>query len=301
MALLRLLLFSFVLALVTGKGNHYYQSWSSLYTTSYPYVPVTMSPPYRSNSYPSTTTTTPSPSYSSNTISYLEQRRNSVPNSMARWRTYFLHTPSTTTTTTTTTPMPYISHTNFSSKSDSITPTMYWLPRCPYPRDPCGIENQPLMGSEFEPGFAVAGSEYQKVMILDTNHAPSSAARLITPYIKSRNREQVCLKLEYLLQDAGVEKLSIIQQDRRETRTIYTVSGPSRRDKWRVAKMDIVLREGIARYFLEVRLDKANKGLAMIKSFEYTPGSCSNEYTDDTPQYEFYKRSRLMSKYFELY
>lgn len=156
------------------------------------------------------------------------------------------------------------------------------------------------MGSDFEPGFAVAGSQYQKVMILDTNHAPTSAARLITPYIQSKNRDKICLKLEYLLQDEGVEKLSVIQQDRRETRTIYSVSESSKRDKWRVAKMDIVLREGIVRYILEVRLDKERKGIAMIKSFEYSPGSCSNEYTDDSPQYEFYKRSRLMSKYFEL-
>lgn len=293
--------------MVTASGNHgQYYSWSSLYTTAYPYV--TMSPPYRSNTYSSGTSSSYSPSnspsssytnpnsYSSNSVSY-QEKRNSVPNSLARWRTYFLHSPSTSTTTT---PMPYI--TNYlSNKSDgSTSPTMYWLPRCPYPRDPCGIENQPLMGSEFEPGFAVAGSEYQKVMILDTNHAPTSAARLITPYIKARNREKICLKLEYLLQDEGVEKLSVIQQDRRETRTIFTVGGPSKRDKWRIAKMDIVLREGIVRYFLEVRLDKSKKGIAMIKSLEYSSGPCSTEYNDESPQYEFYKRSRLMSKYFEL-
>lgn len=96
-------------------------------------------------------------------------------------------------------------------------------------------------------------------MLLDARYAGSSAARLITPYIKSAYRQNICLTMEYLIENEGLEKLTVIQQDRSQTKIIYQV-GDEKKGKWRVAKMDIVLRGGIVRYFIEGRVKRGRSG-----------------------------------------
>ena len=150
------------------------------------------------------------------------------------------------------------------------------------------------MGAEFEPAHTYVGSEYEKVMIVDSLKAESSAARLITPYIKTRNREEICLHLQYLMQGEGVETMTVIQQDRLETRPVYTVSSIEKKGMWRLAKMDLVMREGISRYFIEVRLKSHVSGMFMIRELFYEAGKCKRDSAT------FMKRSRLMDKYWQL-
>jgi hypothetical protein len=156
-----------------------------------------------------------------------------------------------------------------------------------------------MMGSNFEPGFTYIGSSYDKVMILDTQHAATSAARLITPYIKAKNWDDICLTLEYLIQDSSVEKLTVIQQDRQATRPIYNVEGEAKKGKWRMAKMDIVLREGIVRYFVEARFKSGDKGVVMIRALDYEVGRCSDS-DSERRQNSSLRRTRLMDKYWQL-
>ena len=183
---------------------------------------------------------------------------------------------------------------NSNSEAAASHGIRYWEPRCDYPRAQCGLENQGAMGLEFEAAHTYVGSAYVKVMVVDSSKGSSSAARLITPYIKARNREETCLHLQYLVQGSGVEAVTVIQQDRLETRPVYTVSGADKRGMWRLAKMDLVMREGISRYFVEVRVRSGATGMFMLREFFYEAGRCRHE---DPGQF---RRSRLMNKYWQL-
>lgn len=175
---------------------------------------------------------------------------------------------------------------------------IYWQESCNFPSTDCGIENQPIMGSYFEPAYTYIGSNYEKVVILDSRHAGSSAARLITPYIRSTWKQAVCLSLDYKIEGDGIEKLTVIQQDRHSTKIIYQVEEDDKKGKWRSAKMDILLRGGIIRYFVEARVDKRKTGLLMIRSLEYREGKCKPEYNRSAL---FSRRSRLLNRYWDLY
>lgn len=170
----------------------------------------------------------------------------------------------------------------------------FWEPLCDFPHASCGMESQSGMGTEFEPAYTFVGATYEKVMIVDASRAPSSAARLITPYIKTRNREEICLSLQYLIQGDGVEAVTVIQQDRQETRTVYTVSSAEKKGMWRLAKMDLVMRQGISRFFVEVRLKSGISGMFMIRDLHYEAGRCMHENAS------LIRRSRLMDKYWQL-
>jgi len=258
------LVFSFVLLFVlTIEGRGYYWEYLRDLRTS-----------------TSTTTTTPSPvAYQSGSyFSHTYRRPWTPPSSRMTWRTGSIPGGSYQT-----------------SQASSIN---YWNAQCRYPRETCGIENQAMMGSNFEPGYTQIGSSYEKVMILDSQAATSSAARLITPYIKARNWDDICLTLEYLISDDGVEKLTVIQQDRHETRSIYNVEGEEKKGKWRMAKMDIIMRKGITRYFIEARINSGRKGVIMIRSLEYEVGRCSDSSSSQNSQ--FMRRGRLMNKYWKL-
>lgn len=150
------------------------------------------------------------------------------------------------------------------------------------------------MGTEFETAYTYIGTEYEKVKIVDSLKAESSAARLITPYIKTRNREEICLHLQYMMQGQGIETMTVIQQDRLETRPVYTVSSSEKKGMWRLAKMDLVMREGISRFFVEVRLKSHISGMFMIRELFYEAGKCNRD--NDL----FSRRSRLMEKYWQL-
>ena len=252
---------------------------------------------WRSTTTTSTTTTTPAPtpavsyrrSYFRSTYPYQAEntyRKSwSPPSSRASWRTASSSSSSSSSPS--------------SSQPSSSGPIIYWEPRCRFPRDYCGIENQEMMGSTFQPGYTYIGSSYEKVMILDTQLAASSAARLITPYIKAKNWDDICLTMEYMIQDEGVEKLTVIQQDRQDTRPIYQVEGENKKGKWRMAKMDIVLREGIVRYFVEGRFKPGKRGIIMIRSLDYEVGRCADS-DDSRQQNASMRRSRLMDKYWQL-
>ena len=155
------------------------------------------------------------------------------------------------------------------------------------------MESQLGMGTKFEPAYTYIGSEYEKVMIVDALKAESSAARLITPYIKTRNREEVCVQLQYLVQGEGIDTMTVIQQDRVETRPVYTVNSMEKRGMWRLAKMDLVMREGISRFFIEVRLKSRVTGMFMIRELFYESGKCQHNNA-------LLRRSRLMDKYWQL-
>ena len=267
------LLISLVLVLsccVDGRGYYweYLKDWRSTTTTTTTPAPITRTPfvSYRQGSYRSE-----SP--------YYRKSWNS-PSSRASWRTADVSPTS--------------------SVVSSNVPIIFWEPRCRYPRDQCGIENQAMMGSNFEPGFTYIGNSYEKVMILDTSIASSSAARLITPYIKAKNWDAICLTLEYLIQDEGIEKMTVIQQDRQATRPIYNVEGEAKKGKWRMAKMDIVLREGIVRYFIETRFKSGDRGVAMIRALDYEVGRCTDSDSGSGQQNSAMRRTRLMDKYWQL-
>ena len=198
----------------------------------------------------------------------------------------------------------------------------------------CGVENQPIMGSYFEPAFTYVGSKYQRVALIDARKSATSAARLMTPYIKSTEyKRPICLSFDYLIQGEAIEKMTVIQQERTRSRIIYSV-GPNSESAssneramtgaWRAVHMDINIREGITRYFIEVRMktrtgstssvydvtghglsslasyrsalstntadddELRNQGIVMIKGLEYTFGQCRPEYvsvSDNLVQY----------------
>lgn len=180
------------------------------------------------------------------------------------------------------------------SIDSSIEPTLkFWEPQCEFPNNKCGMESQTGMGTEFEPAYTFIGSLYEKVMLVDASRSQSSAARLITPYIKTRNREEICLSLQYLIQGTGVDAVTVIQQDRLETRPVYTVTSDEKRGMWRLAKMDLVMREGISRFFVEVRLNTGKSGMFMIRELHYEAGRCMHETASQI------RRSRLMDKYWQ--
>lgn len=176
----------------------------------------------------------------------------------------------------------------------SNTGIKFWEPLCDFPQTMCGMESQAGLGSEFEPAYTFVGSAYEKVMIVDASRAQSSAARLITPYIKTRNREEVCLSLQYLIQGDGVDAVTVIQQDRQETRTVYTVNSAEKKGMWRLAKMDLVMRQGMNRFFVEVRLSSGRSGMFMVRDLHYEAGRCMHENAS------LIRRSRLMDKYWQL-
>lgn len=198
----------------------------------------------------------------------------------------------------------------------------------------CGVENQPIMGSYFEPAFTYVGPRYQRVALIDARKSATSAARLMTPYIKSNEyKRPICLSFDYLIQGEAIEKLTVIQQERTRSRIIYSVgpnsetASPDQRRKtgaWRAVHMDINIREGITRYFIEVRMksrsgsspsvhdvtghglsslasyrsalstntadddELRNQGIVMIKGLEYSFGQCRPEYvsvSDNLVQY----------------
>lgn len=199
----------------------------------------------------------------------------------------------------------------------------------------CGVENQPIMGSYFEPAFTYIGPRYQRVALIDARKAATSAARLMTPYIKSSEyKRPICLSFDYLIQGEAIEKMTVIQQERTRSKIIYSVgpnsesASPNERAKtgaWRAVHMDINIREGITRYFIEVRMktrtgsssssvydvtghglsslgsyrsalstntadddELRNQGIVMIKGLEYTFGQCRPEYvsvSDNLVQY----------------
>jgi len=201
------------------------------------------------------------------------------------------------------------------ARTDTVT--LYWDESCPFPSSTCGLENQRIMGSYFEPGVTYIGSRQEKVVLLDSALAGSPAARIITPYIKASWKQSICLSLEYMIQDEGIEKVTVIQQDRSSTRIMYQVTGSEKRGSWRVAKMDITLRGGIVRYFIEARVKQGTPGLVMIKAFNYRNGKCKPEYSssgassasssssgdgfnNDMRAALFMRRSRLLEKYWDL-
>lgn len=198
----------------------------------------------------------------------------------------------------------------------------------------CGVENQPIMGSYFEPAFTYIGPRYQRVALIDARKSATSAARLMTPYIKSDDyKRPICLSFDYLIQGEAIEKMTVIQQERTRSRIIYSVgsnsesASPDERRKtgaWRAVHMDINIREGITRYFIEVRMkshtgssrsvydvtghglnslasyrsalstntadddENRNQGIVMIKGLEYSSGLCRPEYvsvSDNLVQY----------------
>ena len=198
----------------------------------------------------------------------------------------------------------------------------------------CGVENQPIMGSYFEPAFTYVGPTYQRVALIDARKSATSAARLMTPYIKSTDyKRPICLSFDYLIQGEAIEKMTVIQQERTRSRIIYSVgpnsesANPNERKKtgaWRAVQMDINIREGITRYFIEVRMktrrgsspsvyevtghglnslasyrsalstntadddEMRNQGIVMVKGLEYSSGQCRPEYvsvSDNLVQY----------------
>lgn len=173
---------------------------------------------------------------------------------------------------------------------------LYWDPLCEYPRENCGMQSQEGLGAEFESAYTFFGNQYEKVALVESKKATSSAARLITPYVKSHNREEICFVMEYLMQGPGIESMTIIQQDRRETRPVYTVDGAEKRNMWRIVKMDLVLREGINRYFVEVRIKRQVSGMFMVRQLHYESGRCQHEESVRSQL----RRSRLMDKYWTM-
>lgn len=177
---------------------------------------------------------------------------------------------------------------------DSSSQIQYWEPQCDFPHARCGMKSQSGLGAEFESAYTYVGYDYEQVMVVDATKAESSAARLITPYIKTHNREEICLHLQYLMQGEGIETMTVIQQDRLETRPVYTVSSMEKKGMWRLAKMDLVMREGISRYFIEVRLKSHVTGMFMIRELFYETGKCKRDSA------QLMRRSRLMDKYWQL-
>ncbi|KAI1308652.1 hypothetical protein HDE_00403 [Halotydeus destructor] len=182
---------------------------------------------------------------------------------------------------------------------------LYWTPSCIYPEEECGIQNQPIMESRFESGYTYIGDNYVKVMLLDSLTSASGAARLITPYIKSTYKQAICLTLEYKMEGPGIDQLSVIQQDRQLTKIIYQV-GQDKKEKWRIAKMDIVLRGGMVRFFLEGRMARATAGMAMVKGFAWKDGRCDQGSASGHTSSRMvarpgqFRRSRLFSKYWDM-
>ena len=180
---------------------------------------------------------------------------------------------------------------------DTPASLRFWEPGCDFPKTPCGIENQESIGAYFESAYTDIGSSYEKVMIVDPLKSASSAARLITPYIKARNREEICLTLQYLIQGEGVESVTVIQQNRLETRPVYSVSGSDKKGMWRLAKMDLVMRDGISRFFLEVRLQSHISGIMMVRELFYEAGKCRRDSASQYRSSRLFRGKWLLSPY----
>lgn len=136
-----------------------------------------------------------------------------------------------------------------------LKPGQRWL--CNFRRtDNCGIVNQSLMPSNFT--FLPEGELEGEVGLyyLGTSACTRSGARLMTPYFRwGPHVRTVCLTIKYIIFGKGVQQLSLLKQDRKNSILWTDLRGGTGR--WQLVHINVTaFYSHPARFFIESRLRK---------------------------------------------
>lgn len=142
---------------------------------------------------------------------------------------------------------------------------------CTFKDNDCGIKNEPDMKTLFTYGRAFIGGRDQNMMHLDVSSAQTQGARLVTPYYHSYDQIYGCLTVQWYSYGAGQQSLSITQQDKRN---VKIWSSYVKSYDWQKTAINVDLRGGDLRFFIEANFEPKTKGMIAIDDLRLDYHKC---------------------------
>ncbi|XP_054163597.1 uncharacterized protein LOC128961388 [Oppia nitens] len=142
---------------------------------------------------------------------------------------------------------------------------------CNFKANDCGIVNGPDMKTRFVYGLATIGGRQQNMLVLDVRSAKTTGARLVTPYYKTKGQLYGCLRIEWYSYGSDSQTLSVTQQDKRD-RKLWSSSAKSA--DWQKSYMNVDLRNGDFRFFIEATVLPGKSGTLAIDNIRFDYAIC---------------------------
>lgn len=142
---------------------------------------------------------------------------------------------------------------------------------CNFTANDCGIKNGPDMATKFVYGRAQLADRDRNMMYLDVSKAPTTGARLITPYYHTYDQLYGCLTIDWYSSGTGQQGLSVTQQDKRDVKLWASYVNSQ---QWRTNSVNVDLRGGELRFFIEAHFKAHTSGTIAIDRIRFDYHKC---------------------------